>query len=374
MRERALLFCQHLLGIGHYVRSMRVANALTENGFEVAFISGGMPVEHLRPDVARFEQLPPVRALDETFACYVDRDGAPLKQPTQKARRAQLQSIYDVFDPDLLVIEAFPFGRRILRYELLPLIEHARRANRLIACSLRDILVPRLPERERETVDLINRFFDLVLVHGDPTMARLEDSFGPARDLVDKVRYTGYVAPPPNAKPRATDEVLVSAGGGIVGRRLLDMAIAAKPLTTLDAQTWRLVAGQALPEQELTALHTHTDPGVVVERVLPDLSSRLHGCRLSISQAGYNTVVEILAANVPAVCVPFATETETEQTMRCDKLYRRGLIDTVPSDGPPEQLAAAADRAVLRARGPGPRVDLRGAETSARILREALRR
>ena len=374
MSPRVLLFSQHLLGIGHYVRAVRIADALGSRGFDVVLVSGGMPVPHLRPSSAQFEQLPPIRAQDESFATYVTADGTPVGQSTRQARASRLRELHDRFDPNILIVEAFPFGRRSLRSELLPLIAHARRRGELIVCSIRDILVPRRAERDRETVTLVNRYFDLVLVHGDPNLVRLEETFPSAGDLSEKIRYTGYIAPSTGGPFVPNGEILVSAGGGIVGRRLLELAIEAKPLTRLDGHVRRLVAGHALPDAEVANLRKRaTADNIVVEQTLPDFASHLRGCRLSISQAGYNTVIEVLASGIPAVCMPFAAEGETEQTLRCTKLERRGYLQVVPPEGSAKQLAAAIGRALSQRPRPAMQLDLSGAEATASIISGAIR-
>ena len=43
MTASVLLYVQHLLGIGHVKRSLRVAKALAEEGIEVTLVSGGEP-------------------------------------------------------------------------------------------------------------------------------------------------------------------------------------------------------------------------------------------------------------------------------------------------------------------------------------------
>jgi predicted glycosyltransferase len=91
---------------------------------------------------------------------------------------------------DVLVVELFPFGRRQLRFELLPLLEAAGEA--LVVCSVRDLL-QRRPEREAEAVALVEQHFDRVLVHGDPRVAPLGATFGAAERIAAKLAYTGYV-------------------------------------------------------------------------------------------------------------------------------------------------------------------------------------
>ena len=97
----------------------------------------------------------------------------------------------------MVLIEAFPFGRRPMRFELIPLLERAANAAHrpLIACSVRDILQEVRPERQEETVALVKRFFDLVLVHGDPNVFALSDSFPAASAFEDRIWYTGMVGP-----------------------------------------------------------------------------------------------------------------------------------------------------------------------------------
>ena len=126
---------------------------------------------------------------------------------------------------------------------------------------------------------------------------------------------------------------------------MLRAAIAARPLTSLSGRTWRLLVGSNLPAADRSALRA--GGGIEIEPARSDFTSLLARSVLSISQAGYNTVVETLMHGDRAVLVPFATPRETEQTRRAQVLAERGLVQTVPAeglDGP--TLAAAVDRAM----------------------------
>ena len=75
----------------------------------------------------------------------------------------------------------------------------------------------------------------------------------------------------------------------------------------------------------------------------------LRRCRVSVSQAGYNTILNILAARVPAVVVPFASERETEQRLRAERLAARGVLELVDEAGlTPDLLSRAIERAIER--------------------------
>jgi predicted glycosyltransferase len=350
---------QHLLGIGHLKRAATLARALRGAGFEVTLASGGAPVPGIE-----VLQLPPATSPD--LKQLLDEHGKPVDEAWKARRRDMLIDAFRRFAPDVLLIELFPFGRRQLRFELLPLLELAK-GKALIVCSVRDVLQPR-PAREDEALECFERYFDHLLVHGDPRIAR----FGSAAHLAAKVHYTGYVADENVAEGDAgSGEVLVSAGGGAVGARLLEAALQARPLCALRAKTWRILAGVNF--QGLEALQARAADGVIVERFRNDFTLRLRNCVLSVSQAGYNTVVETLQARARAVLVPFAAGGEVEQTARARLLEERGLVQVVEEAVlSPATLAAAIDRAAAAPRPAPGAVDLGGAQASAALLRKWL--
>jgi predicted glycosyltransferase len=373
--SRSILFhVQYLLGIGHLQRSLRIANALARDGFAVTLASGGVPVAELMADPSiRIVQLPPIRARDARFELE-DGAGRPVDDALRGARRAALLAAFAAARPDAVIIEGFPFARRAFRFELDPLIAAVRAAEprpRLI-CSVRDIVTTRDdPARHHEIVERVLREFDAVLVHGDPALIPFEASFPAARDIADRLIYTGYVSPP--AEPATETQaagggVVVSAGGGAAGRALLDAALEARRQGCLAGLPWLLLAGTNLPEAEFAALRRAAPPFVTIERFRRDFAGLLRGCRASVSQAGYNTVLDILAARARAVLVPFAAARETEQLMRAERLMALGVAELVrESELTPANLAAAIERAAAR-EPPKLALDTAGATRSARLI------
>ena len=363
MQSRVLFYVQHLLGIGHLVRAGRVAAALAES-FEVLLVVGGELPPGLLPDGVSLFVLPPVKAGPAGFSSLVHPDGRAFTPDDKAERRDLLLGCFDDFVPDVVLVEAFPFGRRAMRFELVPLLERAVAAAHrpLIACSVRDILQEARAERRAETLDLIHRYIGLVLVHGDPRLAPLSESFPEAAEFADLIAYTGLVGPrhegllhgplpPPDEE---VFDVVVSVGGGAVGARLLAAALAARPLTRMAEARWLVLAGPNaadLPEAAGEAA-----AGVTVRSFVPDLAARLARAQVSISQAGYNTAVDLVAARCRAVLVPYAAGGETEQARRAALLEARGLavvVDEAALD--PAALARAVDRALAM---PPPEADL----------------
>ena len=95
----------------------------------------------------------------------------------------------------------------------------------------------------------------------------------------------------------------------------------------------------------------------------------LAAARLSISQAGYNTTLEVLAAGTPAVVVPFAAGSETEQTLRARLLEERRRLVVVEEAGlTPRRLADGIARALALPPPPPLPLRLDGAAETARQL------
>lgn len=378
-------YVQHLLGIGHLVRTAAIAREAARAGHEVTVVSGGVPVPGVDFGGASVMQLPPARVEDRRFSELLDEHGAPVDDAWRAARRDRLLKLCRAARPDVVLTELYPFGRRQLGFELRPLLaqcaeDRARAGRPRIACSVRDILVasPK-PERIREALELALEYYDLVLVHGDPSLIPFDETFPPAPELGARLAYTGYVVNETTPQETGQDanrdgegEVIVSAGGGAIGGRLLATALDARPRSALADARWRLLAGPNLPEAEFRALAARAaGEGAVCERFRPDFRALLPRARLSISQGGYNTLTEVLSAGLPAVVMPYAHGLETEQTLRARLLADRGLVEMIDEDDlDANTLAAAIDRALAAPRsGAGiAGLDLAGAPNTVRLL------
>ena len=218
--------------------------------------------------------------------------------------------------------------------------------------------------------------FDALLIHADPALVRFEESFPAWDDVKARALYTGYVADPAPAPALHGDvgkgEVIVSAGGGAVGAPLLRTALKARPMTALADRRWRLLLGPNVPATDQADLAEAAGPDIVVEPARGDFPTLLQNAALSISQAGYNTVIETLCHADRAVLVPFGTERETEQADRARLLVERGMVASVlPDSLSPETLAAAVAAAWA---GPSirsfPPVDARGGLATVEALRQ----
>jgi predicted glycosyltransferase len=351
--------------------------------FRVVLCSGGrVPPGLVIPAGVGVVALAPVGSTSGGHLASLD-PAVTLDQAWER-RAEQLRRASEEADPDVIVVELFPFGRRKFAGELIPLLERAKRSNRrpVVVCSVRDILVDGHPEKQRhddEAAARLDAHFDAVIVHGDPRFARLEETFRPSLPPRVPFLYSGFVAPAARPRParRRANQVIVSAGGGQVGGSLLFAAVAAHREALGPAGlTTRIVTGPFLPPSAVAALEDGARGvgGLSVERFVPDLASAMAESAVSVSQCGYNTTIDVLRSGVPALVVPHDDSRETEQTERARRLESRGLARVVgAAELTPERLAAGVFELANSIPSPT-HLDLEGADRTAELVEWLLRR
>ena len=368
-----LFWVQHLLGTGHLRRAATLARAMAARGLRVVVASGGPPAPWLVGEGIELVQLPPVRASDLAFTSLLDQHDRPIDDAFRAMRRDRLLALFAELRPWALITEMFPFGRRAFAFELVPLLEAAAGARprpwRL--CSVRDVLVRKSdPASYAWMLDQARAHFDRILVHTDPQLVPFALTFPYAREQGERLVETGYVVGPlPPRTAEGKGGVLVSAGGGRVGAALLEAALAARPLSSLRDRPWRLIAGGNVADGMMAGLKARLPQDVALEHQRADFTNLLANSLLSVSQAGYNTVLEGLRFQKPLVLVPFETATETEQRTRAERLVILGLAEVVwESELTPLRLAGAIDRAWRDRTAGGPALALDGAARTADLV------
>jgi len=386
MRKRVLIYCQHVLGMGHLVRSLEIVRALTD--WEVTFLNGGDLCPGMEfPPQTEVINLPPIKSESDFKAILAAEKGQDLES-VKRIRAGRIQAEFARIQPDVFLIEMFPFGRKHFAYELVPVLEQIRlkKLPTSVVCSLRDILVNNKrnqAQHNERAITLMNRYFDLLLVHADPRFQTLDETFPDVRELQCDIRYTGFVsqaAPQPLEAPpdrQASDRpmILVSIGGGRVGYELEECALqASKHLRTSLPHHMTILTGPYMPEEQFQQLQksAETQEQVTILRYSPDFLACVQQASLSVSMAGYNTCMNLLATGTRALVVPFTGGGNTEQTIRAEKLAQLGIVGVVsPSQLQPDYLA---ERMVQALQTPPPTqtlsLDQDGAMKTAACLQE----
>ena len=298
--SRVFFHVQHLLGIGHIRRAAVLARTLAASGFDVLLVSGGAPL-NLDLGSARFHQLPPVRARDEGLRELSRLDGAPLDEafkaertrdtaravPRRGARRADHRAV--PVRPHAAALRAAAVARGGAGAA-------APAADRVVGARHRAAHRCRRSACRRRSS--CSKSFDLVLIHGDPELIGFERSFAGWDAIRDRAAYTGYVAELDRARTgdAGKDEVIVSAGGGAVGAPLLRGGRGgARTEVRWPGASGDCLAARSLDDRACSRRRRGDRRAVRA----PTSATLLRNAALSISQAGYNTVVETLCLRRP---------------------------------------------------------------------------
>ena len=344
--KKIMLYCQHLAGMGHLVRSTEIIRSLVKD-FKVCFVNGGQSVPEF--------ELPP--EVEVVYLPSLWQDGDEIKpvessyslEETQARRQQRLLAAFDWFEPDCLITECFPFSKLRLKSDLMPLLERAKASKRpvRVVCSLRDLIMtqPMGPERRMQRAAkicrLVNQYYDAVLFHSDASFQRLEDCFPLVDQLECDLIYTGYVAQSPLEERSLTIEdvaglseqtptIVASVGGGRYGYRPLKAIIETAPqlAQVLPHQIYAF-AGPYMPEADFARLQqaAANQPNVTLRRFTARLIEYLEKADLSISLGGYNTTMNLLRTGVRAIVLPSLSKNQNdEQQIRAAKLAKLGVI------------------------------------------------
>lgn len=306
---RVLIYSHDTYGLGHFRRCTLVASGLvgTHPEAEVLIVTGSPRTQSFRlPDRVDTVKLP--TATKDGAGRYRARK-LGMDLPALVGFRSDLiASTINSYRPDVILVDHAPLG---MSRELVPVLDEIGRGSdrpRLVL-GLRDIIddVGRVDAAWHQdgTWDRIG-VYDEILVYGDEQVTTTASELALAKRAAVPVHHTGYVAP---AMPGpTTDEpfLLVTAGGGGDGQTMMRAYLDAVESGATNGVKSVVVTGPLLSSGRRAELMNRAAKLQNVEIIeFTDRLRQLISSALGvISMAGYNTVVELLAAKTPALLVP----------------------------------------------------------------------
>ncbi len=388
LKKKIVIYCQLIWGVGHFFRTLEICRALSE--YDVILVTGGSRIDFPLPAHVRNIQLPAIMTDRDYAYLYTPEPGKSLEQ-VKAERQKRLWALFAEEQPDLLMVELFPFGRRAFRFELVPLLENIRNQTKdrcRVICSLRDILVEKKDPAtyERRVLRLLNQYFDALLVHADPELVKLDETFANLGGIDIPLIYTGFITPPKpsvktrqrlrqNLKLQSQDLLLVaSAGGGKIGALILEPAIKAfKLLQSKLPGELHVFSGPFMHDKDFDRLQTLADDRIVIRRFSDRFLTYLAAGNLSISMGGYNTTMNLLATQIPALVWP--SPKDREQRLRAQRLVGRSALTVLSEkDLSPQRLASRMQSKLRQKAVESVPIDLNGAQNTAKWISNWLNR
>lgn len=297
------IHCQYVYGIGHLVRAAELAKGLSER-FEVYFLNGGEQVPNFDfPPTVRFVQLPAIYKNETEDRLLPVNTLASLEECFQR-RKEILLDLVERVKPDILITEHFPFGL-LFENEVMSLIASIKEVNPFaqIVSSVRDIIESSLGgQRDDYVCNIINRNFDLVLVHGDENFAPLATSFPKYSRIRVPIVHTGYIVREIVSVDNSCEEpiILASVAGGRLGKELLDVLIDSH-IIMKGHKRHKMILFSGAFESEYNILSKRAEllesDDLIVNRFdNQKYITCLAKASLVISLGGYNSMIESLSA------------------------------------------------------------------------------
>jgi predicted glycosyltransferase len=360
-RVRSIMLYSHdTYGLGHLRRNLAIAHGLLERApdLRVTLLTGSpLASRWVRSNRIAVVQLPPaVKVGVEAYEPAATRSLSGL----QAERAGIICSTLSRLRPDVFLVDHAPLG---MKGELRLALEMATEqlpAIRLVL-GLRDILddgdnVRRIWS-EQGIIEVLRQFYQRILVYGSRDLFDVEQEYGLPDDVRSKILFTGYVAKPrqferPASTPPAWTQAaaegqyryLVMGGGGGDAAEMYQAFFQAWPRITSTRPGRALVVTGPLMDEPTRASIEHDAKLVEVDAIASsqNMLGLIAMADVVVAMAGYNTVVEAIAARRRLVLCPRLVH-RREQRIRAGIIEDLGLAHVVYLDHPGawEQLGAA---------------------------------
>lgn len=223
-----------------------------------------------------------------------------------------------------------------------------------IVLGVRDIIdepeAVRAQWKKLQNIEIIRLYFSSIWVYGDPNLYNFADEYQIAPDIVEELRYVGYLDQSRRMEVRGlrvgASEIESPFAFCALGGEQDGFEVAHAFMQSTLPANWRglLITGALMPEEQRVQLHAMAKErplqDIKVVDFVPEPLKIMREAECIISMGGYNTTTEILSFNKRALIVP-RIKPRTEQWIRASRLAENGIIECLhPDELSPDALSA----------------------------------
>ena len=257
-------------------------------------------------------------------------------------RKQIISDTLEMIVPDVIITEHFPFGF-LFKEEALSYISNAKAINKnvKVVASVREVIENNNGNpNDYITIEILNKEYDLLLIHGDENIINIKESFPSINLIKIKYTHTGYIVRHIENLNRKSEQynILVSVGAGRLGSELLQKVI--DSFNFLNKSQIKLTLFTGVFQENKHLLEVVRNNIEVLEFNRELYLSKLASCDIVISLGGYNSMIEAISLNKKLLVYnrEFAGS-NLEQDIRISTFKKLNLIDSFPFETTPEQLA-----------------------------------
>ena len=244
-------------------------------------------------------------------------------------RKKEWIKILDTYPVKVIICEGFPFCRHQFSHEYFSFFEEAKKRGIKLIISIRDFPWDEphqdsLQDWVAHTQNIICKYYtETVLVHSDPKYlplfsdrVRMHNPSEVIEELEEKIIYTGYVCNE-KIKPykKENNNIFVSTG-----LNKEEGMLVFKEITKIASQFPDYKFIMPIANRYLKNIKTKTKDNVIMVPFIENMYKLLSSCTLYITYGGYNSTMEILKSEIPAIIIPRDDGEKQEQFIRATTL------------------------------------------------------
>jgi predicted glycosyltransferase len=356
---KLLVYSHDTFGLGNIRRMIAICEYLKAHvpGLSVLVLTGSSMIHGFRLiDGIDYVKLPCIKR-DLTGSIGVNYLNLN-KESTLRLREELIFSTVTTFKPDVFIVDKKPGGIGGELEESVKALK-SESPDTSVVLLLRDILddasVTVDQWSRQHNYELIDNYYDSVLVAGLPELYDVREEYQFPMSLRAKVNFCGYLRREAGAADRDAVRrefnvtpndrlVVVTTGGGEDGFSLLSTYLQGL-INHWSHTSWRsvIITGPDLAEPHQLEVRRLVDrcPHTQAIEFTDQMMKYLQGADLVVSMGGYNTICEILSLRKRAIIVPRVQPVQ-EQRIRAERMARLGLFKTIhPVEMTQDSLIAA---------------------------------
>ncbi|MEM1282403.1 MAG: glycosyltransferase [Chlamydiota bacterium] len=350
---RGLIYCVHLYGIGHLKRMLSLAEGLVED-CEITLIQAGRneKVTFLHPNF-RHIGIP----LPRSMIPFITNNEAASFEKLMKIRRRQLFTVMDFSRHyDFFITEQIPFTKLAFLCEAYSIMNALKIKNPNLAMISsnkggapfnepgKSRSQPRKDEQLlktlwESTLKELRANYDKVLVHVDPQITTLDETFVYFDEIREMVEYTGYIYPCSEkfaSSKKRKKEILITTGSGIKGVPLLLSLLNVVP--NIPEYNFQFVITPEMNRDFVELLHRESEKlsNMQIVSFLDNFDEKLRESSLAITLAG-STLINLYATSTPALV--YRDLFDRGQVVQGQKFADHGIVNLInEQDLSPDKL------------------------------------